>query len=66
MLLRALVMTGFWPVMVRMSATADSSALGLSRASPTPMLTTILLTRGTCITLANWNSFINAGTTSSW
>ena len=46
----ALVMMGFWPVMVPRSRTTLSSTLALSRASPQPQFTTILSIRGICIT----------------
>ena len=35
----AFVTTGFWPVIVAMSAVADSTARAFSRASPRPMFT---------------------------
>ena len=54
---RARVTTGFWPVMRVMSPTAASIALAFVRASPRPMLTTILVRRGTCIALPYSNSF---------
>ena len=50
--LRALIVMGCWPVIRRTSPTAASSALGLSLASPMPMLTTTLAIRGTCMSLA--------------
>jgi hypothetical protein len=46
----ALVITGFWPEIFVMSAAAFSSSFLSPTASPTPMLSTTLLTRGTCIT----------------
>ena len=50
--LRALVTTGFWPVIAVRSRTAPSMSLASRAASPTPMLTTTLTTPGTCMTLA--------------
>ena len=50
--LRAFTTIGCWPVIMRTSPTADSSARALSLASPMPMLTTIFATRGTCITFS--------------
>ena len=50
--LRALISAGFCPVIVTTSPTAASSALSLSLASPMPMFTMTLATRGTCIVLA--------------
>ncbi len=49
MLRLARVTTGFWPVIVVRSPTAASSAFALAMASPRPMLTTILSSRGICI-----------------
>ena len=46
----AFVTTGFWPVIVATSAVAVSTARAFSFASPRPMLTVILWTRGTCMT----------------
>ena len=43
----ALVTIGFWPVMICRSPLAASTAFALVRASPRPMLTTILSRRGT-------------------
>jgi hypothetical protein len=48
----ARVTIGFWPVIVVRSPTAASSALALAIASPRPMLTTTLSTRGICMGLA--------------
>ena len=45
----ARVMTGFWPVIVAMSAEAESSARAFSRASPRPMFSMIFCRRGTSI-----------------
>jgi hypothetical protein len=45
----AFVTIGFWPVMRARSPTAASSALAFVSASPSPMLTTIFSSRGTCI-----------------
>ena len=50
--LRARVTEGFWPVIVVRSRTAPSISLESRAASPTPMLTTILVRLGTCMTLA--------------
>ena len=47
--LRALVTTGFWPAIATMSATACSMIFLSPVASPTPMFSVILVTRGTCI-----------------
>ena len=48
----ARVTDGFWPVITDRSLTAPSMSLASLAASPTPMLTTILDSPGTCITLA--------------
>ncbi|MNV86559.1 hypothetical protein D3C71_1806030 [compost metagenome] len=48
---RDLVTTGFWPVILVMSATAFSSTFLLVAASPTPMFKVTLTRRGTCIGL---------------
>jgi len=48
----ARVTMGFWPVMAWRSAVAKSMIFALSRPSPTPMLITILFSRGTAHTLA--------------
>jgi hypothetical protein len=50
MLRLARVTIGFWPVIVVRSPTAASSALALAIASPSPMLTTTLSSRGICMT----------------
>ena len=63
--LRALVTSGFWPVIAVRSLTAPSISLESRAASPTPMLTTILTMPGTCITLAISNSDFSAGRISS-
>src|SRR6185503_15230374 len=47
---RALVVIGFWPEILAMSATAFSRIFLLPAASPTPMFSVILVMRGTCIT----------------
>ena len=44
-----LVTTGFWPVILVRSPTAASMTFLSATASPTPMLTVILVMRGTCI-----------------
>ncbi len=41
---------GFWPVIRASSSTAASSSLMFWVASPTPMLTTTLVSRGTAMT----------------
>ena len=48
----ARVTTGFWPVMTARSFAAASIFLPSWMASPTPMLMTILSSRGTCMALA--------------
>jgi len=50
--LRALVATGFCPLILARSAIALSSFLRSAAASPTPMLITILSSLGTCIGFA--------------
>ena len=45
----AFVITGFWPVIVASCSAASSSALAFCSASPTPMLSVIFCSRGTCI-----------------
>ena len=50
--LRALVTCGFWPVIAARSRMAPSISLESRAASPTPMLTTIFVRPGTCMTLA--------------
>jgi len=49
--LRALATAGLWPVMMARSLTAPSISLASRAASPTPMLTTIFMIVGVCITL---------------
>ena len=49
MAFRALVITGFCPEIFCMSAAAFSRSFLSPTASPTPMLSTTLVTRGTCI-----------------
>ena len=49
--LRERRMAGFWPVMRPSSSMAASSSLMFCVASPTPMLTTTLVSFGTAITL---------------
>jgi len=46
---RALVITGFCPAILAMSATALSSVFLSPTVSPTPMLSVILWMRGTCM-----------------
>ncbi len=48
--LRARATAGFWPVITVRSLTAPSMSLASRAASPTPMLTTILVSAGTCMT----------------
>jgi len=62
----AFVTIGFWPVIIVMSPMAASRAFAFDRASPRPMLTTILLSFGTSIGLPYENCFWRAGTTSAW
>ena len=45
----ALLISGFWPVILVMSPTACSMTFLSAMASPTPMLTVILVMRGTSI-----------------
>src|SRR5271165_5394476 len=47
------------------SETAPSMALGSATASPTPMLTTILRKRGTCIGFLYPKRLVSAGTTAA-
>src|SRR5687768_2675102 len=63
--LRALVTCGFWPVMAVRSRRAPSMSLPSRAASPTPMLTTILVRPGTCMTFWKPNSSRSAGRISS-
>ena len=49
--LRASVMSGFWPLIFCMSETAFSITFLSAIASPTPILSVILVMRGTCIGL---------------
>ena len=49
---RDLVTSGFWPLILAMSAVAFSSTFLFAAASPTPMLSVILDRRGTCMMLA--------------
>src|SRR6266568_1613034 len=60
----ALVTTGCCPVTVATSRTAASSVLVSRTASPMPMLTTTLCSRGTCMTFPYSNSRLRAGNTS--
>jgi len=50
MLLRAFVTTGFWPVMIAISAAAVSITLTVFRSHPEAMFTYDLGELGTCIT----------------
>ena len=52
----ALQISGFWPVIFVRSPTAASMTLRSATASPTPMLTVILVIRGTCMGLASRSS----------
>ena len=63
--LRALVTAGFWPVIAVRSRIAPSISFESRAASPTPMLTTILVRPGTCMTFLISNSVRSAGTISS-
>ena len=45
----ALVISGRWPAMIASCSTASSSAFEFCLASPTPMLSVILLRRGSCM-----------------
>ena len=63
--LRALVTCGFWPVIAVRSLIAPSISFESRAASPTPMLTTILVRPGTCMTFAKSNSLCSAGRISS-
>ena len=63
--LRALVVMGFWPVMVAMSLQMASISLALPLDSPQPTLTMTLLSFGICITDLYWNLFMRAGAISS-
>ena len=65
MALRDLVISGFWPVILVRSATAASITFLSATASPTPMLTVILLMRGTCMRLSIFSSARSFGITVS-
>ena len=56
--------TGCCPVMVRSSSTASSITFLFCDASPMPLLTTIFVIRGTCITFEYSNCSVSAGTIS--
>src|SRR5512137_915626 len=62
--LRALVTTGFCPVMAESCSSEASRILPFWMASPSPMFTTTLSSRGACMGFLNPNSFIRAGRTS--
>ena len=47
----ALLMTGFWPAIIIRSSWADLIFLVSATASPTPMFSTILSSRGICMSL---------------
>ena len=55
--------SGFWPVILVMSPTAASITLRSATASPTPMLTVILVIFGTCMGFASCKSALSFGTT---
>ena len=57
----ARVTTGFCPVIWPSSFTAGSRIFAFCVASPTPMFTTILCSRGTAIGFLRSSSFISAG-----
>ncbi len=59
----ALQISGFWPVILAMSPAALSMTLRSATASPTPMLTVILVIRGTSMTFDRFNSDLSFGTT---
>ena len=63
--LRAFVTCGFWPVIAVRSLIAPSISFESRAASPTPMLTTILVRPGTCMTFLISNSDCSAGRISS-
>ena len=63
--LRALVTCGFWPVMALRSLIAPSMSFESRAASPTPMLTTTLTSRGVCMVLPYLNCSRSAGAISS-
>ncbi len=58
---RAFVITGFCPVIVESSSTAESRSLTFCSASPRPMLRTIFSSRGTWNGLLQPISFMSAG-----
>src|SRR4051812_43849619 len=62
--LRARVTTGFCPVICPSSLTAGSRIFAFCVASPTPMLTTILFSRGTAAGFLRSSSFISVGASS--
>src|SRR6185437_7365595 len=55
-------MTGFWPAIFSRSPAALSRIFLSATASPTPMLSVIFATRGTCIFVLYPNCFMSAGT----
>src|SRR5215213_1924606 len=65
MLLRALRICGFWPVIFARSSIAPSRARLFWEASPTPMLTTIFSSRGTRMGFSMPNLSLRAGAISS-
>ena len=60
----ARVTMGFWPVMAFTSSTAASTIFGFATAAPRPMLSTIFLSRGTCMGFLKLNCLMSAGTIS--
>ncbi len=50
--LRARVTTAFWPAIIARSSAAIEGFFESAVASPTPMFSTILSMRGTCISLS--------------
>ncbi|CPU63611.1 Uncharacterised protein [Mycobacteroides abscessus] len=63
--LRALVTCGFWPVIADRSRMAPSMSFESLAASPTPMFTTIFVTRATWLTFSCPNSSRRPATISS-
>ena len=59
--LLARVTTGFWPVIISRSRMAPSISDCCWVALPTPMLMTILLSRGTCMMLSSPSCFLQLG-----
>ena len=61
--LRARRMFGRWPVMIEISSIASSITPLVRLASPTPMFTLTLTSRGTDIGVEYPNFFVSAGRT---